>query len=155
MTTGDPQPVPVEIDAARGTDDGFAAFDRFARSVGGAMLHAVECTLAEESIEPAQMTALHVEVADHLLAAQVAAGSDADDDPMPWVQANFGVGPARSTAVVGAFLGDSRDAGVAARHLFDRRDADLLPALIWLAAAVVEQYGEVDVSWLPHGHYAP
>jgi hypothetical protein len=187
MTTGDPQPVSVKIDAAVGTDDGFAAFDRFARSVGGAMLHAVECTLAEESIEPAQMTALHVEVADHLLAAQVAAGSDADDDPVPlylltavtllvtwltlarddeadpqilarvaaWVQANFGVGPARSAAVVGAFLDGGRDAGVAARQLFDRRDDDLLPALIWLAAAVVEQYGDVDVSWLPHGHYAP
>jgi hypothetical protein len=186
MTKGDPQLVSVEIDAARGADDGFAAFDRFARSVGGAMLHAVECTLAEESIEPAQMTALHVEVADHLLAAQVAAGSDADDDAMPlylltavtllvtwltvarddeadpqilaravaWVQANFG-GPARSASVVGAFLDGGREAGIAARQLFDRRDDDLLPALIWLAAAVVEQYGDVDVSWLPHGHYAP
>ena len=72
-----------------------------------------------------------------------------------WVHTNFGVGPARSAAVVGAFLGDSRDTGVAARHLFDRRDADLLPALIWLAAAVVEQYGDGDVSWLPHGHRMP
>ncbi len=186
--TGDPQPGSIKIDEARGgADDGFAAFDRFARSVGSAMLYAVECTLAEESIDAAHMTALHVEVADHLLAAQGTAGSDADDDPMPlylltavtllvtwltlarddeadpqilaravaWVQANFGVGPARAAAVVGAFLGDDRDAGVAARQLFDRRDDDLLPALIWIAAAVVEQYGDVDVSWLPHGHYAP
>jgi hypothetical protein len=184
---GDPQPVSVKIDAAGGADDGFAAFERFARSVGSELLHAVECTLAEESIAPAHMTALHVEVADHLLAAQVAAGSDADDDPLPlhlltavgllvtwltlardeeadpqiltsavaWVHTNFGVGPAGAAAVAGAFLGDGRDACVAARQLFDRRDDDLLPALIWLAAAVVEQYGDVDVSWLPHGHHAP
>jgi hypothetical protein len=187
MTKGDPQPVSVKIDAARGADDGFAAFERFARSVGSELLHAVECTLAEESIDPAHMTALHVEVADHLLATHVAAGSDAEDDPLPlylltavgllvtwltlarddeadpkiltcavaWVHTNFGVRPADAVAVAGAFLGDGRDAWVAARQLFGRRDDDLLPALIWLAAAVVEQYGDGDVSWLPHGHHVP
>jgi uncharacterized protein (DUF3084 family) len=187
MTKGDPQPVSVKIDAARGGDDGFAEVERFFRSVGSVLLHAVDCTLAEESIDPAHMTAQQIQVADQLLVAEGAARSDPDDDPLPlhqltavgllvtwltlarddegdpqilaravaWVHANFGVGPARAAAVVGAFLADGRDAGVAARQLFDRRNDDLLPALIWLAAAVVEQYGEVDVSWLPHGLHVP
>ena len=89
-----------------------------------------------------------------LLVAWFAGARDDVDDPqmiagaVAWVSANLGTEAARTAERAGAILHDRISAAVALERLAGQLGEDLLPALIWLTAAVVEQHGRGDVSWL-------
>jgi hypothetical protein len=150
-------------------------FDGLLLLVGDELLDAIRRTLAMKSPGPARMTAVRIRVADYILDGEIGTDDDGglnlwsalallvawftsarddQDDPqmvasaIAWVSANLGPEAAHAAERAGAILGDRFGAAVAIERLAGQLGEDLLPALIWLTAAVVERYGRGDVSWL-------
>jgi hypothetical protein len=48
-------------------------------------------------------------------------------------------------------FGRGHDGGLTVQELADELQADFLPALMWLTAGVVVEYGNGDVRWLHRG----
>jgi hypothetical protein len=150
-------------------------FDGMLVLVGDEVLAAIRRTLSMKSSRPAHAAAERILAADHILDEEIGADPDGGlnmwsalallvswftsaredvDDPemvadaVAWVSANLGTVVAHTAESAGAILRDRISAAVALERLVDELGEDLLPTLIWLTAAVVEQHGRGDVSWL-------
>jgi hypothetical protein len=87
------------------------------------------------------LSAAREELADPRMAEAVTA----------WIETRLGADCARAASRAAGILGSESAGDLTVQGLADELEADFLPALIWLTAGVVAEYGDGDVGWLSRG----
>jgi hypothetical protein len=142
------------------------------------LLGVVAATIEQGSGEPARVIAAQIMQTDLAMADEVDETEDEDDGSPgvslafavlagwlsaaredcadvqmasrvgAWIERNLGAELARVAGRAAGILGDDSARRLTVQELADELDADFLPALIWLTAGVVVEYGPGDVAWL-------
>jgi len=143
--------------------------------IDGVLRQAVDRTLVERSVEPGREVtglvmasdlvvaeetddadgATGLSMAFAVLAGWLTGAREGQADPemadvvAAWVRAELGDQAATTAARMSGLLGSTSDGDSTVQQLIDELQGNVLPALIWLAAGTVAQYGGGDVAWLP------
>jgi hypothetical protein len=73
------------------------------------------------------------------------------DRVIAWIGAGLGSDCARAAERAAGIVGAETARDVTVQELADELQDDFLPALIWLTAGVVAEYGNGDGGWLGRG----
>jgi hypothetical protein len=138
---------------------------------------AVEHTLVERSTEPARALAERIMDTDLAMADDLDEEGDSEGAPgtpiafailagwlsaarddhadaqiadrvLAWVHSSLGPECARLATPAAGILGAAANGDLTVQQLADELQEDFLPALVWLTAGVVAEYGGGDVAWL-------
>jgi hypothetical protein len=144
----------------------------------------VASTIAQRSPEPARIFAERVRNIDNAVGNQTGDAADDEDgtpglsmacailsdwltaareeqaDPqmtdkvLAWIGATLGPDVAQIADTATGILDPDTTRGLTVQYLANELQADFLPALIWLTAGVVAEYGNGEVAWLHRGEAA-